>query len=452
MLLLDGFLALRKQQPLYPALVEEERSLTYSELHDAACKVASRLAQMGVNPTAPVAIALDRGIDATTAIFGVLYTGCCYMPLDLKNPDSRLRFTVEDAHAQVIIGQGNCPEWVQNNSFWLDIEQLEHSPIDFEIDPSNTETIGAILYTSGSTGTPKGVALSRRAISAFANWAGQTFKVRQTDQIASLAPFYFDLSIFDIFTGLNNGVTVHFIPAGLSLYPSRLSEWLKTTGISIWYTVPSLLCFLALKGNLNQIRFTDLRCILFAGEVFPTPQLIRLGELLPKTKFFNLFGPTETNVCCYWPVDLGNLQSQQPIPIGRPAGDMQLRIDPKLNELLVKGPTLFSGYWTAGRLENRVDPNAWFRTGDRASLNNQGEFQYHGRLDRMLKCSGYRIEPAEIEATINSIPNVIQSAVIGIRNSAGGHHLAAAIASPSHHQPAQINLAIRAALPRYMWQ
>ncbi len=370
--------------------------------------------------------------------------------MDINNPQSRLRFIVEDAHAQVIIGRGNCPEWVQNKGAWLDLDRLEHCQIEFEIYASGPETLSAILYTSGSTGTPKGVALSRRAMSAFAKWAGRTFEVRQTDQIASLSPFYFDLSVFDIFTGLNNGATVNFIPTGLSLYPSRLSAWLKETRISVWYTVPSLLCFLALKGNLSQTSLTDLRTILFAGEVFPTPQLMRLLELLPTVKFFNLFGPTETNVCCYWPVDRCEFQSQQSIPIGLPACETQLRIDPQQNELLAKGPTLFSGYWKAGKLDNKVNPNAWFRTGDRVSLNPKGELLYHGRLDRMLKCSGYRIEPVEIESIINLIHGVIQSAVVGIEDSVGGYRPAAVVVTSSACNIGELQSTLRKRLPAYM--
>jgi len=450
MLLLDGFLAQCKNQPQHAALVEGEHSLSYSALHIAACRITARLAQLGVKPTVPIAIALDRGIDATTAIFGILYCGCCYIPLDTKNPQSRLRFIVEDAHAQVLIGRGNCPDWVQNKGAWLDLDQLEHPKIECEIYEACPETLSAILYTSGSTGTPKGVALSRRAMSAFATWAGRTFEVRPTDQIASLSPFYFDLSVFDIFTGLNNGATVNFIPIGFSLYPSKLSTWLKETRISVWYTVPSLLCFLAFKGNLSQTSLTDLRTILFAGEVFPTPQLIRLLELLPTVKFFNLFGPTETNVCCYWPVDRCRLQPQKSIPIGLPACEAQLRIDPKQNELLAKGPTLFSGYWIAGKLDNRIHPNAWFGTGDRVSLSQKGEFFYHGRLDRMLKCAGYRIEPVEIESIINLIHGVIQSAVVGIEDSVGGYRPAAVVVISPSCNIGELQSTLRRRLPAYM--
>ena len=78
-------------------------------------------------------------------------------------------------------------------------------------------------------------------------------------------------------------------------------------------------------------------------------------------------------------------------------------------ELLIKGPTLFSGYWQNGELINPVDSGGWYRTGDLVSKNEQGEYLYHGRLDRMLKCSGYRVEPAEAETLINAIPVARQS-------------------------------------------
>jgi acyl-CoA synthetase (AMP-forming)/AMP-acid ligase II len=167
---------------------------------------------------------------------------------------------------------------------------------------------------------------------------------------------------------------------------------------------------------------------LFAGEVFPTPQLQRLSALLPGTDFYNLFGPTETNVCLYWPVDMTRLDAAVPIPVGGLACQAELAIDPEQGELLMKGPCLMSGYWQAGKTMPVLDAQGWFHTGDRVTVNAAGEYEYHGRLDRMIKSAGYRIEPAEIEQVLRAAPGVLQAAVVCIPDPLSGTRIAAAVA------------------------
>jgi acyl-coenzyme A synthetase/AMP-(fatty) acid ligase len=255
-----------------------------------------------------------------------------------------------------------------------------------------------------------------------------TFGLKRDDRIASLAPFNFDLSLFDLFAAPAAAATTCFIPGPLKLVPARLVEWLRQQAISTWYTVPSMLGLLTLKGSLDKQSLPRLRQVLFAGEVFPTPRLQQLCAFLPDTDFYNLFGPTETNVCLYWPVDRGCLDGTQAIPVGRPACQAELAIDPEQGELLVKGPCLMSGYWQDGRAVPVLDAQGWFHSGDRVSLNAAGEYDYHGRLDRMIKSAGYRIEPAEIEQVLRAAPGVLQAAVVGVPDPLSGTRIAAAVA------------------------
>jgi len=334
---------------------------------------------------------------------------------------------------------------------WLDFNELPANASFIQpVKTINPETLAAILYTSGTTGKPKGVALSHRAILQFSQWAADTFCIDNEDKIASLAPFYFDLSTFDLFTSLNQGASVHFIPQKLTLSPSKLTAWLKANEISIWYTVPSILGFIALKGNLDTTSLPRLRTILFAGEVFPTPQLRKLTYLLPDVDFYNLYGPTETNVCCYWPVDRTRLHPDQQIPIGKPACQAELKINPVTHELLAKSKTNFSGYWQQGKISTHQNLGEFYCTGDKVSMNTNGEYCYHGRLDRMMKCAGYRVEPAEIEQVINSHPDVEQSAVIAIKDPSSGHRPAAAIVLKNETTLHEVNQFLRKRLPVYM--
>ncbi len=445
-MLLVPFIRQCRQQPEAVALVESDRYLSYGDLLAHAQSVAAGLQGLGVQPGQPVAVHLDRGIDAVIAIFGVLLAGACYVPLDLKNPKPRLAFIIADAKVHAVLGLGEAPAWL-DASLWLDIDTCSEEP------PKPVETLAdslaAILYTSGSTGQPRGVALSHGAVAAFALWAAGLVALQGNDRIASSTPFFFDLSTFDLYAVLGRGAGLYFVPSVLSLSPARLSAWLKEQAISGWYTVPSLLAFLAYKGNLAQTPLESLRFLIFAGEVFPTPALMDLAASLPRTALYNFFGPTETNVCCYWPVQRERLLADENIPIGLPAVGCELHLHAETGELWVRGTSLASGYWTQGWLQPFLNEEGWYPTGDRVSLVD-GEYRFHGRLGRMLKCSGYRVEPAEIEAAVNAMTGVIDCAVVGIDDPAAGQRPALALVLESTATPAEIRTALLRQLPSYM--
>lgn len=448
MSLLSLFYQQSKHYPHSFAFIEAEKQISYQQVSHLIAETSTLLSTKK-NHCQRVAIALDRGIDAAVALLAILNSGACYIPLDLKNPNSRLNYIIKDADCQCIIGSGRCPEWVDQPHLWVDINQRSSIKKNQQkkIPP---QSLAAILYTSGSTGNPKGVALSHKAMKSFSDWAIATFKVNKNDRIASLAPFYFDLSVFDLFSSLSCGATVHFMPATLTFSPSRLTTWLSDHKITLWYTVPSILSFIALKGALANTPLPHLRTLLFAGEVFPTTQLINLYDQLPEVEFYNLYGPTETNVCCYWKVDRGSLSPNQAIPIGRPACNSVLAIDPDTDELKVQSNNNFSGYWQNGQLIPALSTDNFYHTGDKVSLNEEGEYCYHDRLDRMLKCSGYRVEPAEIEQAILQLPQVENCAVIGIKDSTSGHRPAAAIVLKKEACLADIIKPIKQKLPSYM--
>ena len=451
MSLLSAFSRQYQSAPDNIAFIEDDRQLSYSQVKQRAGQLGPILLTRQ-EPCNRVVIAVDRGIDAAVAILAVLGIGACYIPLDINNPANRLNYIINDADPQCIIGKGTCPDWLETPALWLDIDQtaLAQPSSTHWPEEVSSEGLAAILYTSGSTGVPKGVALSHRAMRNFADWALSTFKISYCDRIASLAPFHFDLSVFDLFCSLSCGAAVHFIPGGLTLSPSRLTSWLREQCISVFYTVPSLLSFIALKGSLSTTSLPDLKTVLFAGEVFPVTSLNKLCDLLPAVDFYNLYGPTETNVCCYWPVERERLKSDQPIPIGYPACGAVLQIEAETGELQVKCANNLSGYWQQGELINALSADHYYHTGDKVSLNERGEYCYHGRLDRMLKCSGYRVEPAEIEAVLLQFPEVTSCAVIGITDNASGQRPAAVVVLKPGAKLEAITRPVKHKLPSYM--
>src|SRR5262249_20710643 len=131
------------------------------------------------------------------------------------------------------------------------------------------------------------------------------------------APLHFDLSILDIHLALKHGATLVLIPDDVGKDPQRLAPFIAEQHISVWYSAPSVLSLLAQFGRLDKYDFSQLRLVLFAGEVFPVRHLRALSKLLPNPTYFNLYGPTETNVCTYYriPTPVPD-ERTSPYPIG----------------------------------------------------------------------------------------------------------------------------------------
>lgn len=440
-------------------LQDGDQRLTQHDVARSASAIAHGLGTVGSAPQRRIAIALPAGIPATLSIYAVLSAGACYVSLDVTQPGLRLRSIVLDAGVHAVIGRGSKAAWCPEAILWHDVDRLlAGSAPPWRLDVPGGESLAAILYTSGSSGRPKGIALSHRAMRAFADWAGTTFAVKSGDRIASLAPPYFDLSVFDLFTSLDRGALVDFMPRSLALSPSRMADWLEGRNSTIWYTVPSMLGFLALKGGLASRDFSRLTRVLFAGEVMPSKTLSALLDAMPGTSFYNLFGPTETNVCCYWPVVRERVDIGRSIPIGKAASKCRLSIETGTQQLLVQGPSLMSGYvrgdglgYVRGDgLDLPLGPAGWYGTGDKVERGPNGELLFLGRLDSMVKIAGHRIEPAEVETVLLAHPSIRACCVQAIRD-VDGPRLMAAIEADDGPTRSELRAWLHEHLPRFMY-
>ena len=243
----------------------------------------------------------------------------------------------------------------------------------------------------------------------------ERFEVGPDDRLSNHAPLHFDLSIFDLYVAAMASATVVLVPSGLSVFPVQIRDFIDQRKITIWYSVPSILSMLTLRGGLQVGALPGLRTILFAGEVFPTKYLRQLMTLLPHVRFFNLYGPTETNVCTYFEVASIPEPATEPIPIGRSIDGVEVfgvtddgrAAEPgEVGELFVHGPTVMRGYWGDAERTGRSlvrDPTGRFhqpvyRTGDLVRQRANGDYRLSGRRDHQIKSRGYRIELGEVES------------------------------------------------------
>jgi amino acid adenylation domain-containing protein len=465
------------RQPQRPAVASGGRVLTYQELDRLSNKVARALLRLGVVPGDRVGILPPKSAAAVVGLYGALKAGACYVPLDPKAPAGRLSHIVRDSGAAAIVADkartsqaaalagaatGSCGVVVASNPVsgvpdeaaaapakgaavvpWAAVAEESGEPLAEE--PAIETDLAYMLYTSGSTGRPKGVMISHRSSLTFVEWAATAVGLTEQDRVCSPAPLHFDLSVFDVFATCKAAACLTVLPDRAATFPVSMARWLEAERVSVWYSVPSVLTLLACYGSLRKFDLSDLRTVIFAGEVFPPRYLAQLMAELPHARYLNWYGPTETNVCTAFEVPAGEADAR-PVPIGKACANTEVfavtsagrRVSEpgEVGELYVRGPSLMSGYWGQPAKTSEVlvrNPfraeydELVYRTGDLVTLEPTGNYSYLGRRDSMVKIRGYRVELGEVEATLYRHPAIREAAVLPVSDELLGSRLRAVV-------------------------
>src|SRR5258708_24880824 len=309
-----------KAYPYKMAVWARGRSITHRALDERSKQMAQRLHKQGIQKGDRVGLFFPKCVESVISMLGVLKAGGVYVPLDPQAPAERVGYIIGNCGIRLLITNHErraalTPETLELLECCISTDQAENGkdgkmvpwshlaefPADHAPVVNLIETdLAYILYTSGSTGRPKGVMLSHQNALTFVDWCAEEFQVRSEDRVSNHAPLHFDLSVFDVYNTLEAGATVYLITEDLAVFPTSLANFIETQEITIWYSVPSALMLLLLHGRLTPDRLKSIRILLFAGEVFPMKYLRQLAEGSPDSQLYNLYGPTETNVCtCY---------------------------------------------------------------------------------------------------------------------------------------------------------
>jgi amino acid adenylation domain-containing protein len=467
------------------AVDRDGTTLTYLEVDRQAGQMAGYLVSRGVQPGDRVGIVLPKSTAALIALFAIMKARAAYVPVDWSGPVERIRSILTDCQVSAVFldrrrldlagvagtlilcgPDSECPPLSSSDSAVDWNYAVKHEQIRSDPAARQSGDLAYILYTSGSTGVPKGVMLTHRNATSFVDWCSDTFAPTEDDRFSSHAPFHFDLSILDIYVAIKHGASVHLIPDDLGKSPQDLAHFIASRRLTVWYSTPAILALLAEFRGLDQLDFSSLRQVLFAGEVFPVKQLRRLVSRWPLAAYYNLYGPTETNVCTFAGIPTPiPAERTDPYPIGRLCShcdglvlDSDGHVVDGTDEglLYISGPPVFSGYWgrpvetAAAFIEH--GGIRWYNTGDVVKWSADEGYLYVGRRDRMVKRRGYRIELGEVESCLYRHSAVRAAAVIALPHPESGMRIIAYIAAPEDTHPSVIEMKTfcNGQLPAYM--
>lgn len=415
MLLHELFSAAADAHPDALAVVSTRGALTFRALQKRARQIAYALRSRGITRHTPAALLLPRSIESVAAIFGILYAGGVYVPIDPAYPAERQRLIIEELAAPVVLcarSLAALPSRLTGPALDLDELPDEAPELSAGLTPADPHDPLYILYTSGSTGRPKGVCGTHAATLNRLRWDWEAYPPAAAQVVAHRTSLNFVDSVVEIFAALLRGHTVAVVLAEEQADFAQLLAALQRHAVTRITIVPALLAaLLRAEPDLGQ-RLPRLRLWISSGEELPLALLQQFRAALPAATLLNLYGSTEVTgdvTCAAFPPEA--LLPTDRVPIGRAIAGAELYVldaqrrpvaDGETGELYVGGPGLAQGYFQRPEEEGLrfvIHPGGarMFRTGDLVQRESSGELFFVGRADRQVKLRGVRIELEEVE-------------------------------------------------------
>lgn len=427
-----------EKYPEKSAFGDVERDITFCELQTVAKTIGTLLADK-IAMTDAVAFYMEKSVPAVCGMFGTVYAGGFYSFLDVKQPQTRIEGILKILEPKVIFTDRENYEKIVSYAYTKEIILLE-DVLEGTIDEDRLAEIRSqmqdvnplyVNFTSGSTGTPKGVVVSHRSVIEFIHYFTDIFKIKPTDIIGNQAPFDFDVSVKDIYSGLMTGAKVQLIPKKYFSAPTTLMDYLADKEVTTLIWAVSAMCFVSVMKGFEYRLPDKIHTVMFSGEVLPIKHLRIWQSYLPEAKFVNLYGPTEiTCNCTYYVLDR-EFGDTDVIPIGKPFPNEKVFLldeEDKLvteigmqGEICVGGTALALGYYKDREKTSQVfvqNPlnqaynEMIYRTGDLGRYNEDGDLVYVSRKDFQIKHLGHRIELGEIEAVTMAQEGVTRACCI----------------------------------------
>jgi amino acid adenylation domain-containing protein len=420
------------------AVVGEGGILKYAELEQRSNQIAHALRASGVQRGDLVAIFLERGLDLVCALLGVLKSGAAFAALDPRLPKEVLTRILTTVDSRLLLTHRDLASALPSTSaqtfFFEDHNSFITYPVFRPAPLAGPDDSACVLFTSGSEGHPKAVLYRHRNLTARLSNTVELSGLNQSSVFGQSSPVTSIDSIDEIFLPLVTGGCTAILPYDTVTNPHKLIDSLSVLRVTHILLVPSLLrVILSTEANLDE-KLSALKTWMVGGEPLTGALVHLFYKRLSAAVLINYYGLTEGDATCY--VTSAGVEYDSGVPIGRPVRGTKVYLLDELlrpvpegtpGEIYLAGEGLFHEYlnrpelnaerWVSIPLRLDRPYGRLFRTGDIGQLRADGELEYLGRSDRMVKVRGFRVELGEVEAILSQHPAVDQC-VIGAKQSA----------------------------------
>ena len=412
----EMFWEMAKKWPDREALVTENRRMTYREVREEALYISEQLRNEGVKKGEIVGVLMEKGWEQIVAVYGILFAGAAYLPLDIHNPQERLEKILNDSNTRVVLVKNRT---INTRNGWLEKKKYisvsgEKCSYIVKKEKNKPENLAYVIYTSGSTGKPKGVMITHHSAANTIVDINSRNQVSEKDVALGISNLHFDLSVYDVFGILGAGGKIVLPSPDRAKDPAHWIELLNKEGVTIWNSVPAFVEMLVEYEEYRKLGINQkLRLILMSGDWIPVALPDRVRGILRTVKMEALGGATEASIWsnCYEIPDVIP-ENWKSIPYGKPLANQKYYIlDQNMENcpnwvpgnLYIAGEGIALGYLNDEE-KTKEKFIIWektgeklYSTGDMGRYWSDGNIEFLGRVDNQIKINGYRVEIGEIE-------------------------------------------------------
>lgn len=447
-LLHDPFRAQVPSKGNLPAVIASTRTLSYRALYQESNQIGAGLRKLGAKPNQLIAIVMEKGWEQVVAAYGILTAGSAYLPIDANLPPDRIRTLLTLGEVRIALTQASVLariEWPAGvQALCVDNKLFREQPARRPPAVQRATDLAYVIFTSGSTGVPKGVMIDHRGAMNTIVDINERFSVNHRTRALAVSALSFDLSVYDLFGILGAGGAIVLPDADRNTDPEHWADLVARHGVTLWNSAPALmdtfLEFLGAGGAGNTAVLKALRTVMLSGDWIPLSVPKRLHRIAPDAEVISLGGATEASIWSIWFPITEVKPEWRSIPYGKPLKNQRFHVldaDMEARPMWVPGALYIAGVGLAKGYFGDTDKTAerfithprggerLYRTGDLGRYLPDGNIEFLGREDFQLKIQGFRIEPGEIEATLNHHVAVRDSIVTAWVDASGAKHLVA---------------------------
>lgn len=469
--LADALRAAARRDPSGTAVIAGAERLTFAGLDEAADRIATGLAEQGVERGDRVALMLPNSGGAAAAIYGVLRSGAALSPLNPQLKPERLAAMLADCRPRVLVCDEERSEAAAGpaadaGTRVCDVADLPSAGVR-PPEPVAAD-LGSVIYTSGSTGEPKGVMHAHANMAFVTGSIAASLGLRSSDRILCVLQLSFGYGLYQLFTSVGTGATLVLEP-GFAL-AGRVVQLLEEERVTILPGVPTVFgVLLALRGFADH-ELPELRLLTSAGAALPEAMGRALRRALPHADICPMYGQTEAQrICCMPPGEYDRRPDSAGIPIPGTGAWVEDESGNRLGageegELIVRGSHVMNGYWgderlTAQKLRPGSDPSERvLQTGDLFRMDEEGYLYFVSRRDDIFKSRGEKVVPREIEEVLHRAEGVREAAAVGVPHELLGNEVHAHVSAQPGHELDELALRRHCAehledhmVPRYVF-